>query len=95
MDLALVVMVAIWIVIGLLVGLFAGNLWSGRRPLGELADYGISIVATLITGLADWYILPLLNIDGVVKFAVAIIEPPIVALFILWLVRKLKKTSAD
>lgn len=87
----LVVMIVIWIVIGLVMALLAGSIWKGARPLGEAGDYLISIAASVITGFFDWYILPLLNIDGAVKFIAAIIEPALVALLVLWLVRKLKR----
>jgi uncharacterized membrane protein YeaQ/YmgE (transglycosylase-associated protein family) len=88
----LIVMIVIWIVIGLVMALLAGSIWKGERPLGEAGDYLISIAASVITGFLDWYILPLLNIEGAVKFIAAILEPALVALFILWLVRKLKRT---
>jgi uncharacterized membrane protein YeaQ/YmgE (transglycosylase-associated protein family) len=91
-GLDLIVMIVVWIVIGLLVGLLAGSIWKGERPIGEAGDYLLSIAATVITGLLDWYILPLINIEGVVKLFVALVEPPLVALFVLWLVRRLKRT---
>jgi uncharacterized membrane protein YeaQ/YmgE (transglycosylase-associated protein family) len=87
----LIVMIVIWIVIGLVMALLAGSIWKGVRPLGEVGDYLISIAASVITGFFDWYILPLLNIEGAIKFIAAIIEPALVALFVLWLVRKLKR----
>jgi uncharacterized membrane protein YeaQ/YmgE (transglycosylase-associated protein family) len=87
----LIVMIVIWIVIGLVMALLAGSIWKGVRPLGEVGDYLISIAASVITGFFDWYILPLLKIEGAIKFIAAILEPALVALFVLWLVRKLKK----
>jgi uncharacterized membrane protein YeaQ/YmgE (transglycosylase-associated protein family) len=87
----LIVMIVIWVVIGLVMALLAGSIWKGARPLGEIGDYLISIAASVITGFFDWYILPLMNIGGVMKFVAAILEPALMALFILWLVRKLKK----
>lgn len=88
----LIVMIVLWIVIGLVMGLLAGSIWKGARPLGEAGDYLISIAASVITGFFDWYILPLMNIEGAVKFIAAILEPALVALLILWLVRRLKRT---
>ena len=88
----LIVMIVVWIVLGLLMAILAGSIWKGARPFGEAGDYLISIAASVITGLFDWYLLPLINIEGLVKFIAAIIEPPLVALLVLWLVRKLKKT---
>jgi uncharacterized membrane protein YeaQ/YmgE (transglycosylase-associated protein family) len=90
----LIVMIVIWVVIGLLMGLLAGSIWKGVRPIGEARDYLLSIAVSLITGLLGWYIMPLpiFNIQGAMLFAIAIVEPALVALFVLWLVRKLKKT---
>ena len=91
----LVVLVAIWIILGLLAGLAAGSIWSEKRPLGDTADYIIAILAAVLTGLADWYILPLIGIEGTVRFITSVIEPPLVSLFALWLVRKLKRKPAE
>ena len=91
-GLDLIVMIVVWIVIGLLVGLLAGSIWKGERPIGEAGDYLLSIAATVITGLLDWWILPLIKIEGAGKLIIAIIEPPLVALAVLWLVRRLKRT---
>ncbi len=90
----LIVMVVIWVVIGLLMGLLAGSIWKGVRPIGEARDYLLSIAASAVTGLIGWYIMPLppFNITGAMRFAIVIIEPALVALLVLWLVRKLKKT---
>ena len=91
-GLDLIVMIAVWIVIGLLMGVLAGLIWEGERPFGEAGDYLLSIAATVITGLLDWYIVPLVSEEAVVRLIAALIEPPLVALLVLWLVRKLKKT---
>ena len=91
-GLDLIVMIAVWIVIGLLMGVLAGSIWKGERPIGEAGDYLLSIAATVITGLLYWYIVPLVSEEAVVRLIAALIEPPLVALLVLWLVRKLKKT---
>ncbi|HEY69791.1 MAG TPA: hypothetical protein G4O08_04310 [Anaerolineae bacterium] len=92
LGLDLIVMIAIWIVIGLLIGVLAGTIWKGVRPLGEVWDYVISIACAVVTGLLDWYVLPLIGIEGAMRFAAAILEPALVSIFALWLVRKLKKS---
>ncbi|MEW6718397.1 MAG: hypothetical protein AB1345_12970 [Chloroflexota bacterium] len=88
---AIIVLVAIWVVIGVLMTALADSIWKGRRPIGVSGDYIVSILAAILTGLGDWYLLPLINIDGPVKFAAAVIEPAIVALIVLWAVRFFKK----
>ena len=92
LGLDFIVMIVIWIVIGLLIGVLAGSIWKGVRPLGELWDYVISIACAVVTGLIDWFVLPMIGIEGVIRFVAAILEPALVSLFALWLVRKLKKS---
>lgn len=87
----LLVLFAIWIIIGLLIGALAGSIWKEARPYGEVTDYAISVVVTVLTGLADWYVIPLLGMEGAIVFIAAVIEPPLVALFVLWLLRYLKR----
>jgi uncharacterized membrane protein YeaQ/YmgE (transglycosylase-associated protein family) len=81
----------IWIVIGVLAGALADPIWKGRRPYGELADYIVAIIVTVITGLLDWYVLPLFGIKGTFKFVIAVIEPALAALFALWIMRIIRK----
>jgi uncharacterized membrane protein YeaQ/YmgE (transglycosylase-associated protein family) len=81
----------IWIVIGVLAGALADPIWKGRRPYGEIADYIVAIIATIITGLLDWYVLPRIGITGTFKFVIAVIEPALVALFALWIMRIIRK----
>jgi uncharacterized membrane protein YeaQ/YmgE (transglycosylase-associated protein family) len=89
------VMFAMWFVNGLLVAVLAGCIRKGERPLGERGDYAVAVIAAVLTGLADWYFVPLFGITGVLKFVVALIEPSLVALFVLWLVRKVKKPTGS
>lgn len=91
----IVFMIAIWVVIGVLVAALAPNIFKGERPYGDATDYIVSIVATIVTGLLDWYVLPLLNIEGALRFVAALIEPPLAAVMLLWLMRYLKKRQAS
>jgi hypothetical protein len=84
-------MIGIWVILGLLIGALAETIWKAPRPLGAAWDYAIAIVLCIGTGLIDWYVLPLLNIEGTIKFLAAVIEPPLMALIGLWAVRKFKK----
>lgn len=90
----IVVMLAIWIIIGVLIAALAPNIFKGERPYSETADYIVSIVATVITGLGDWYILPAINIEGALRFVAALIEPPLAALVVLWVMRYWKRRQA-
>ena len=94
MNLTIIVLVAIWIVIGLLMAVFAGSIWKGERPYGEMVDYLVSIVLTVLTGFADWFLVPaLLNIEGSLLFIIAIIEPAAAALIGLWVLRLIKRRA--
>ena len=91
---ALVVMIAIWVVIGLLMALLAGSIWKGERPYGELADYVVSILLAVLMGFADWYLVPVwLGLEGVLLFAIAILEPAGTSLIGLWVMRLIKARS--
>jgi uncharacterized membrane protein YeaQ/YmgE (transglycosylase-associated protein family) len=90
----LVVMLAIWVVIGVLIAALAPNIFKGERPYGDTTDYIVAIVATVITGLGDWYILPAINIEGALRFVAALIEPPLAALVVLWVMRYWKRRQA-
>jgi uncharacterized membrane protein YeaQ/YmgE (transglycosylase-associated protein family) len=88
---SIVVLIAIWIIIGLLIALLAGSIWKDKRPYGEIADYVVSILLAILTGLLDWYLVAdWFNFEGVLKFAIAVLEPPFVSLLGLWLMRKVK-----
>lgn len=88
---SIVVLLAIWFVTGLVVALLAGSIWKGERPYGEVVDYGFSIVLAVIVGLIDWYLVAdFFNFEGVLKFVVAVGEPPFVSLIGLWVLRKVK-----
>lgn len=92
MDLTIVVLIAIWVVIGLLMSVLAGSIWKGERPYGEMVDYLVSIVLTVLTGFADWYLVPvLMNVEGALLFAIAVVEPASVALIALWVLRLVKR----
>ena len=89
---SIVVLLAIWVVIGLVIGLLAGSIWKGERPYGELVDYGLSVVLAVLMGLVDWYpVADLFNLEGALRFAVAVLEPPFASLIGLWVLRKVKK----
>jgi hypothetical protein len=92
----IVVLIAIWIVIGLLMALLAGSIWKGERPYGELADYLVSIILAVLMGFADWYLVPAwLGLEGALLFAIAVLEPAGTSLIGLWVMRLIKARSQD
>lgn len=89
----LLIMIALWLILGLIVGAAASTIWKEARPYGETGDYAVAIIASIATGLLDWYVLPLLGIEGFIRFVVALTEPPLVALLALWIMRKAAKRT--
>jgi uncharacterized membrane protein YeaQ/YmgE (transglycosylase-associated protein family) len=88
---SIIVLLAIWVVTGLVVALLASSIWKGERPYGELVDYGLSIVLAVLVGLVDWYLVAdFFNFEGALKFVLAVGEPPFVSLIGLWILRKIR-----
>ena len=83
-------MLDVWIGIGVLVGWLAGRIWKQPRPIGLRGDLGLGAGLALITGLADWFVLPLLGITGPILIAASIVEPLFVVFLALWVIRKIK-----
>ena len=73
----------------------ATSIWKQERPYGEAADYVVAIAACVATGFAGWFVLPLIGIEGLVRFAVALLEPPLVALIALWIMRRVKSSAVQ
>jgi uncharacterized membrane protein YeaQ/YmgE (transglycosylase-associated protein family) len=88
-----VILIAVWIVIGLLLGMLATSIWKEPRPYGDAADFIAAVSASVITGIIDWLIFPFFNIEGWLKFAGFILEPTLVALIVLWVIRKIKRSN--
>ncbi len=87
----LLIMIVIWVILGLLCGWLAGLLWKAPRPFGLGGDLIAGLLAVVIVGLADWYLLPVIGIHGVSVLIIAILEPVISAFIVFWLMRVYKK----
>ena len=86
----LVVVVAM-VLVGLLVGFIAGLIWKDNRPWGIKGDYLVAVVAALITGLLDWYVIPAMGFSNILKWIGIATEPALGALVVLWIIRRAKK----
>ncbi len=63
---SIIILLAIWVMSGLIVALSAGSIWKGERPYGELVDYGLSLLLAVLVGLIDWYLVAdFFNFEGV------------------------------
>jgi len=92
MDSSLIILFFIWIVMGLGLGYYATSIFKGDRPYGINGDIIAGIVTAIVTGLMDWYIVPMVfpNMGQLMLFLAAIVEPLFVVLLVLWLMRYIK-----
>ena len=89
MDILLVIIAMV--VVGLIMGAVAGLIWKDNRPYGVRGDYIASVITTVIVGLFDWFLIPLLGFSDTVKIVGIIFEPALSALLVLWIMRKAKQ----
>jgi uncharacterized membrane protein YeaQ/YmgE (transglycosylase-associated protein family) len=87
---ALIVILAM-VIVGLIMGFVGGLIWKDNRPIGVAGDYIASVITTVIVGLFDWYLIPLLGFSDTIKIIGIIFEPALSALLVLWIIRKAKQ----
>lgn len=87
----IIVLLVAMVLVGLLVGAVASLIWKENQPLGAAGDYAVAVISTIIIGLMDWYIIPLMGFSDTIKWIGVATEPAMGALFVLWVVRKAKK----
>ena len=76
------------IVIGLIVGYIAGLIWKD-----DFNNYPTAVIAAVITGLLDWFVIPMMGFSDTLKWIGVALEPPLVALGVLWLIRYSKRNQ--
>ncbi|NOR89925.1 MAG: hypothetical protein GQ524_06695 [Anaerolineales bacterium] len=86
----ILILVAAMVVVGLLIGALAGVIWKDNRPIGVRGDYIAAVIAAVVTGLLDWYVIPAMGFSDPLKYIGIATEPPLVALAVLWVIRKAK-----
>ncbi len=79
------------VIVGVIVGAAAGPIWKGDRPIGVAGDYVVAVVAAVATGLLDYYVIPAMGFSQTMVYLGIAIEPALMALVVLWLVRKAKQ----
>ena len=89
MDILLVVVAMI--IVGLIVGFVAGLIWKEDRPIGVKGDYVVAVITAVLTGLLDYVVIPAMGFSQTIALLGLIFEPPLMALFVLWLIRKAKQ----
>ncbi|HAY83413.1 MAG TPA: hypothetical protein DCY42_00430 [Chloroflexi bacterium] len=83
-----VILVAAMLVVGLLIGWFADKIFKGDRPKGLQGDLVAAVLTTLVVGLLDWYVIPMMNFSDTLKLLGVALEPALGALLVLWLMRR-------
>ena len=79
------------VLVGLLMGAIGSLIWKENKPLGAAGDYIVAIISAIVIGLMDWYVIPAMGFSNTIKYLGVATEPALGALFVLWLVRKVKK----
>ncbi len=87
----ILIVIGAMVVVGLIMGAVARLVWKDNRPYGARGDYIASIITTVIVGLMDWYLIPLLGFSDTIKIIGIIFEPALAALLVLWIIRKAKQ----
>ncbi len=86
----LIVVVALFL-IGLLTGFIAGRIWKDDRPIGVKGDFIVAVLVTVLVGVLEWYLLPMLGFGQTITIIAVAFEPALAALLVLWLIRIAKR----
>lgn len=88
---AIFVLAIVLAIIGVLTGWLAPMVVNSRRPYGMGGDIAAGLVVMVVLGLIEWvWIIPLFNFPGWLNLAATIGDPFVLALIVLWLMRKIK-----
>jgi uncharacterized membrane protein YeaQ/YmgE (transglycosylase-associated protein family) len=91
MFLEIIILVIAMSAVGALIGFLAGLIWKENRPIGVRGDYIASILAAIIMGFVDWYLIPAMGFGDTIRWVGVILEPPLGSLLVLWIIRKAKE----
>ena len=87
----ILILIVAMIVIGLVIGFVAGLIWKDNRPIGVQGDYIAAVISAVIIGLIDWFVIPAMGFSDTMKIIGVVIEPPLGALAVLWVIRVAKR----
>lgn len=87
----ILILVVAMVVVGLIVGFIAGKIWKDERPIGVKGDFIVAVAVTVIVGVLEWYLLPMIGISRQLTMLAVSIEPALSALLVLWMVRVAKR----
>ena len=86
----ILILVVVMIVVGLVIGALAPKIFKGAQPYGASGDYIASVLTTVIVGLMDWFVIPMIISSETIKYLGVALEPALGAVIVLWLMRKAK-----
>jgi uncharacterized membrane protein YeaQ/YmgE (transglycosylase-associated protein family) len=84
----IIILLIVMIIVGLVIAALAGLIWKGERPYGSRGDYLAAILTAIAVGLIDWYVIPAMGFSAIWRFLGVALEPAILALIVLWLMRR-------
>jgi uncharacterized membrane protein YeaQ/YmgE (transglycosylase-associated protein family) len=87
----IVILLVAMVLVGLIVGWLAGIIWKGKRPIGVKGDYIAAVIAALVVGLMDWFVVPAMGFSQTMKYLGVALEPALGALLVLWVIRLARK----
>jgi uncharacterized membrane protein YeaQ/YmgE (transglycosylase-associated protein family) len=87
----IVILLVAMVLVGLIVGWLAGIIWKGKRPIGVKGDYIAAVIAALVVGLMDWFVIPAMGFSETMKYLGVALEPALGALIVLWVIRLARK----
>jgi uncharacterized membrane protein YeaQ/YmgE (transglycosylase-associated protein family) len=86
-----VIVIAAMVAVGFLIGYAAGLIWKDNRPIGITGDYVAAIIAAVVMGLMDWFLIPAMGFSNTIRLLGIVFEPAATALIVLWVIRKAKE----
>ncbi len=84
----ILILVVAMIAVGAVLGWLADKIFKGDRPKGVQGDILAAILTTVIVGLLDWFVIPLMGFSSTMKLLGVIFEPALGAVLVLWLMRR-------
>lgn len=87
----IMILIAAMTAVGLIIGALAGLIWKDDRPIGVTGDYLAAILSAIVIGFLDWFLIPQMGFGNSIRWMGVILEPPLSALIVLWVIRKAKE----
>lgn len=87
----ILILIVAMVIVGLFIGWLAGPIWKHQHPYGVRNDYLAAVIAAVVIGLMDWYVIPAMGFSTTMRNLGVALEPAIGALAVLWIMRLVKR----